>query len=61
MDGFPTNQTTNAQEPKKEEPKIESNKDGDEELSKKISELQLGDTYINDSPTVSRIEDEKKE
>lgn len=61
MDGFPTNQTTNAQEPKKEEPKIESNKDGDEELSKKISELHLGDTYINDSPTVSRIEDEKKE
>ena len=34
---------------------------GDEELSKKISELHLGDTYINDSPTVSRIEDEKKE
>ena len=62
MDGFPTNQTTTTvQEPKKEEPKIEPQKDENEELSKKISELHLGDTYINDSPTVSRIEEEKKE
>lgn len=58
MDGFPTNQATNVEpEPKKKE----ETKDENEELSKKISELHLGDTYINDSPTVSRIEDENKD
>ena len=40
-------------EEKKEEPK-EQTSDINPDLEKKISEMHLGDTYINDSPTISR-------